>query len=388
MGVSDSPLRDRVIFVEGVPRSGTTWLVSLLGLHPQVAAMSNETHLFDIGVDRLFANVDRQDRRFLSAFVSRTEVVNLVRDLCDGVLLLMRDATKPGAAFVAENTPVPASAEAGSVVARKLECYPDAWYVHIVRDGREVARSLARMPWMGGRPEASCYELWQSCRDAIRTGLSGARYREVSYAELVADPAGRIAEVVDWIGLGDDPVYLAGVSEASRVRYDVWAGATAQDSATRRAPTRVVRTARRAVGRLVRERVKEPAIDQSVEIARRFMDALRHPSDERLRSATTEGVTVTLTGAGSAGLQRATATGDDARRILLDVGQRVFRPRLTNEKWSAASGTWVNSDGVPSITGVLSGTRGDGSHVELFLALVLDDERVDRAMLFVAERDA
>ena len=43
MSIESSPLRDRVIFIEGAPRSGTTWLLSLLATS---------------GVDRLFDNFE------------------------------------------------------------------------------------------------------------------------------------------------------------------------------------------------------------------------------------------------------------------------------------------------------------------------------------------
>ena len=45
MGREGSPLRDRVIFVEGAPRSGTTWLVTLLATHPEIAGVEAESHL-------------------------------------------------------------------------------------------------------------------------------------------------------------------------------------------------------------------------------------------------------------------------------------------------------------------------------------------------------
>ena len=62
MGVADSPLRDHVIFVEGAPRSGTTWLVTLLATHPEIAGVEAESHLFDFGVDRLLDNFEGPTR--------------------------------------------------------------------------------------------------------------------------------------------------------------------------------------------------------------------------------------------------------------------------------------------------------------------------------------
>ncbi len=62
MRIESSPLRDRVIFIEGAPRSGTTWLLSLLATHPDIAG-SRESHVFNYGVDRLFDNFEVRLRR-------------------------------------------------------------------------------------------------------------------------------------------------------------------------------------------------------------------------------------------------------------------------------------------------------------------------------------
>src|ERR1700742_1782834 len=98
MGREGSPLKDRVIFVEGAPRSGTTWLVTLLAMHPDIAGVAAESHLFDFGVDRLFDNLDHRDPVLagLSTYLDRENLVDLVRDLCDGVLLAMKEKTGGG----------------------------------------------------------------------------------------------------------------------------------------------------------------------------------------------------------------------------------------------------------------------------------------------------
>ena len=58
MGIAGSPLRDHVIFIEGAPRSGTTWLQMLLATHPDIAGLEAESHLFNYGLDHLFDNFD------------------------------------------------------------------------------------------------------------------------------------------------------------------------------------------------------------------------------------------------------------------------------------------------------------------------------------------
>src|SRR3954463_9723798 len=83
MGRASSPLRDHVIFVEGAPRSGTSWLVTLLATHPDIAGVEAESPLFDFGVDRLFDNHEYRDPLFhgLDSYLDRDELVDLARDL-------------------------------------------------------------------------------------------------------------------------------------------------------------------------------------------------------------------------------------------------------------------------------------------------------------------
>ncbi len=89
MSIASSPLRGRVIFVEGAPRSGTTLLVSMLATHPEIAGTVAESHLFDRGVGALFDNHARERpyEGFLSNYVdAEPSSTDLVRELCDGVL--------------------------------------------------------------------------------------------------------------------------------------------------------------------------------------------------------------------------------------------------------------------------------------------------------------
>lgn len=83
MGIESSALRDRVIFIEGAHRSGTTWLLTLLATHPDIAGVEAESHLFDFGLDRLFDNFDNPPMPRLQSWVAREELVDIVRELRD-----------------------------------------------------------------------------------------------------------------------------------------------------------------------------------------------------------------------------------------------------------------------------------------------------------------
>jgi len=82
-----------------------------------------------------------------------------------------------------------------------LDMFPDAKFVHVIRDGRDVALSLFRMPW--GAPR-NCYvaaKYWkertsaaQACGDVI----GEEKYLEVKYEHLLTDPISVFQEILDF----------------------------------------------------------------------------------------------------------------------------------------------------------------------------------------------
>jgi hypothetical protein len=146
----------------------------MLATHPAIAGTVAESHLFDQGVDRLFENVERPDRyeAFLSGYVSPGELEGLVRDLCDGVFLAMRDKVKPEAERVLEKTPSPRTG-AEDLARRKVAIYPDATYVHVVREQDAVVRSLQRAPWTDVT-EDEAGEWWRQAVDGVRAACGDA----------------------------------------------------------------------------------------------------------------------------------------------------------------------------------------------------------------------
>jgi hypothetical protein len=85
--------------------------------------------------------------------------------------------------------------------------FPDARFIHMVRDGRDVALSLARQGWISpfrwdtARPSAPAALYWER---AVRAGREGGRgapsdYLEVRFEDLVRDPAGALAPVARFI---------------------------------------------------------------------------------------------------------------------------------------------------------------------------------------------
>jgi hypothetical protein len=394
MGRADSPLRDRVIFIEGAPRSGTTWLVTLLATHPDIAGVGMESHLFDFGVDRLFDNFEHRDeyRHGLRRYVDRGELVDLARDLCDGVLLAMRThvsaGTTPG--FVVEKTPI-ADGIDGLDLERKAECYPDAWYIHIVRDREAVTKSLMRAPWMPDRSHAACAGLWDRTVGHARAKLGDLpRYRELSYEELRADPAESCRTLLEWLGVAAGEDELERICVLSREQFsDLGAVAPAparsSPSGFAAAPGRLASRARAALGR-GRDRIAAKGGTEAPGSAVPFtlVRALFDRDGDTLRSLTAPSFEFVYRGAdGDLSLR-----GDEGRAALVRIADDTFTRRYVSEWWASAGGGpgewWTSAPGKPFSTIFFSALGGDASRVDIALGLVLEGDLVRRAVVISA----
>ena len=90
-----------------------------------------------------------------------------------------------------------------------LEVWPDARFVVLVRDGRDVALSLERMPF-GPNNAWSAGPWWAR---GIRAGAEAQRrhpsqVRTVRYEDLVADPDGEVAAICAFLELSYEPGML------------------------------------------------------------------------------------------------------------------------------------------------------------------------------------
>ena len=199
-----SPLQDRLVFLVGARRSGTNWLQRILQAHPEVVSLPSETYVFHRGVRALadgFQHTNPGSPLTGTMFVERETFRAGVRELLDRALVDNLERLGASARFLIERTPW--HVYDLELIAR---FYPDARVVHIVRDGRAVARSLLAMEW-GPDTMAEAAEEWRSSVEAGRRGAAafGDRYREVAYEGLLADPAAGIAELYGWLGVELDP---------------------------------------------------------------------------------------------------------------------------------------------------------------------------------------
>jgi hypothetical protein len=96
--------------------------------------------------------------------------------------------------------------------------FPEAQYVHLIRDGRDAALSFLRMPegtftrtWAHPDTAAEFACLWRSEVSAARMlgGRVGrSRYFEVRYEDLVTGPENLVSAICDFAGLPYGPEML------------------------------------------------------------------------------------------------------------------------------------------------------------------------------------
>ena len=387
MGIADSPLRERVVFVEGAPRSGTTWLVTLLATHPEIAGVQAESHLFDYGVDRLFDNFEGRhpDLRGLVRYVDRQELVDLARDFCDGALMAMRARVSRGEVppFVVEKTPISPKRDAPDL-ARKREVYPDAWYVHIVRDREAVIRSLMRAPGLPDRSYEACAALWDGTVGRARATLSELRhYREVSYEDLRADPAEACREVFEWLGIDAGEDALETVRVLSREKFsDLGAVQSAAATSGREA----VRQRLGGVRRALRNRVTQGIADDEAPhpLAFTFVRALWEREADSLAALTTSDFELEYRSPeGDLSLR-----GDEARAALGRIAEQAFARRYVAEWWGstgvAPTEWWTTAPAKPFCTIMFSALGGDATRLNMSFGLLLEDDLIQRAMVVTA----
>jgi hypothetical protein len=184
-----------MIFCFGARRSGTYLLERLLSAHPRIAAVPSETHLISHGIAPLlerFHHGVRSAPRVGVVYGERDKLLDAARDFCD---VVFAEFDQPEAAYLVERTPL--HAEHAELIA---ELYPDARFIHIIRDGRDVAASLLEQRW----GPATIEEAAQEWSRGVRSGraLAGhAGYHEVRYERLLADPGGELRDVFDTLGL-------------------------------------------------------------------------------------------------------------------------------------------------------------------------------------------
>ena len=191
-------LVDKPVFLVGSERSGTTLLRLMLDHHPKIA-FNNESEYFvtQIANDGAYPEISHyhawlgKHRIFQSSgFVIDTSL--------DFASLLNN--------FLTQKRSRENKALVGATVHyefRKLSrVWPQARYIYLYRDGRDVTNSVVRMGWAGNVYVAA--DWWLKAEeewDRVRPALHKDNWIEVRYEDLIADSKSQLERICTFLGV-------------------------------------------------------------------------------------------------------------------------------------------------------------------------------------------
>ncbi len=206
------------VFVLGSPRSGTTLLYDMLLSAGGFAVYLAESNVFNLLVPRfgdlrLYGNRKRlldawlNSKLFRASGLNANSVRNAVLSKCenggDFLNFVMGEiCATQGMLRWAENSP-----EGMLYLPTIRKLFPNALFVHILRDGRDVATSLGKLryvrafPWEDRHSLIGCGLYWQWMVEKGRHfGKSiPADYMEVRFEDLLAQPQATLDKIGHFI---------------------------------------------------------------------------------------------------------------------------------------------------------------------------------------------
>jgi len=242
---------DSPVFMVGAERSGTTLLGIMLDHHPSLVWAGERQFFVDfmpggewpevadyaewLSLDRGFRGLDLS----IDPEASFPEVLRS---------FLRQEAARAGKPF------------AGTTVHKRFDrlakIWPQARYIHFVRDPRDVARSVIQMGWAGTTWTA--VERWLAAErlwDEFRRTLEPERTIEVRFEALMEDPPGVLEDLCQFIGIPYDDAMLSYPEDTTYGPPDPAIASTWR----RKASDQEVRLVEAHVGELLTARGYEPS---------------------------------------------------------------------------------------------------------------------------------
>ena len=203
------------IFVLGVGRSGTTLLALMLDAHSKIA-IPHESHFMIPYYNKKesFGDLTQNKNKikllksiFNEPYIREWDcqisiddmdlksICNLEGAICQIYQLYAKHFNKD---IWGDKTPIYIS---DIPILNKM--FPTARFIHIIRDGRDVALSIMRM-WWGANDFMSAIQYWKDtvyCARKMLNMLPNDRFIELKYEDLVANPKQELSRVVNFLGI-------------------------------------------------------------------------------------------------------------------------------------------------------------------------------------------
>lgn len=211
-------------FIVGVGRSGTTLLRLMLDAHPELA-IPPETHF---APDVIAASRSRGNppARVLEMMTAEDRWGDFGLD-SDDLLARLKDvrrldggtALRAFYGLYAEKQGKPRWGDKTPIYVTKMRriagALPEARFVHVIRDGRDVALSRWKRAVKGRAPAEKIAKTWRRRIRKAREQAGDVEYMELRYEDLVTDTEASLRRVCEHIELEFDPAMLRYHEDAS-----------------------------------------------------------------------------------------------------------------------------------------------------------------------------
>ncbi len=198
-----APMEFDPVFLGGEGRSGTTLLRVMLDAHPAIACGPESHFLVDPRFRAFHEHFRNTKWRRAEGFgYDKDDLDDLVRDFARGWFETYMK--RRGKRRWADKTP-----QTIHCLPYLWELFPTARFVHLIRDGRDVACSIMPQNW-GPNTITEAAERWVDCVwKGVIHRADTERYAEVRYEDLVTSPETEMRRILSWIGEEWDPAVLA-----------------------------------------------------------------------------------------------------------------------------------------------------------------------------------
>jgi hypothetical protein len=204
-------LDKRMLFIIGAPRSGTSWLQAMIGAHPSVCTTVELTLFSKYTAPWIKAWNNESDNIEQGRWVqglpflwTEGEFYNFLREFIAKVYERVADPN-PNATHILDKHP------GYSLYVKDIhKLLPDAQFIHLIRDGRDVVCSMMaarRDMGFGTAAVTESAKVWRQHIQAARDAHScDGKYLEVRYEELLSSGKRVLKTVFEFCGLsvGDE----------------------------------------------------------------------------------------------------------------------------------------------------------------------------------------
>ncbi len=198
MNLAKSAMSDSPTFLVGCERSGTTLLRLMLDHHPQLCWRGE----FEYAVKMVNSSGGWPSVKDYTRWLKTHRIF-----LASGFDLdLQLDYPNLVRSFLEQARCRSSKPLVGATVHRYfdrlLHIWPNARFIHLYRDPRDVSRSWIQMGWGGTvRPGALCWAKTEQLWDRLRSSLAGDRFIDVQYERLIENPEETLTLLCEFLGV-------------------------------------------------------------------------------------------------------------------------------------------------------------------------------------------